>query len=155
MTGSPVGGGVRAGGRPGRPSASGHGRRVGQVRGWLDVIRPELGLRDEVADLIVLAWAALRQRAWYQHGPIAAPRPGTVRPDMELRPEPLPAPGDWQAAISRAESLFGIHVNPYLTAAGVAEFTENLRIHADAAADAAAMLVGPGRAGLPASWPPR
>ena len=34
---------------------------------------------------------------------------------MELRPEPLPAPGDWQAAISRAESLFGIHVNPYLT----------------------------------------
>ncbi len=41
---------------------------VGQVRGWLDAIRPELGLRDEVADLIVLAWAALRQRAWYQHG---------------------------------------------------------------------------------------
>ena len=64
---------------------------VGQIRGWLDAIRPELGLRDEVADLIVLAWAALRQRAWYQHGSsIPAPRPGAARPDMQLRPEPLP-----------------------------------------------------------------
>ena len=70
---------------------------VGQIRGWIDAIRPELGLRDEVADLVILAWAALRQRAWYQHGsPIPAPRPGGARPDMELRPEPLPAPGDWQ-----------------------------------------------------------
>jgi hypothetical protein len=133
---------------------------VGQVRGWLDAIRPELGLRDEVGDLIVLAWAALRQRAWYQHGPIPVPRPGTVRPDMELRPEPLPAPGDWQAAISRAESLFGIHVNPYLTAAGVAEFTENVRIHADAVTDAAAMLVvrvelAYQHLGLPANRPGR
>ena len=42
---------------------------VGQLRGWIDAMRPELGLRDEVADLIVLAWAALRQRAWYHHGP--------------------------------------------------------------------------------------
>ena len=67
---------------------------VGQIRGWLDAMRPELGLRDEVADLIVLAWAALRQRAWYQHGSsIPAPRPGATRPDMELRPEPLPVPG--------------------------------------------------------------
>ena len=89
-------------------------------------MRPELGLRDEVADLIVLAWAALRQRAWYQHGSsIPAPRPGATRPDMELRPEPLPVPADWEAATSRAEVLFGIRVNPYLTAAGLAEFTES------------------------------
>ena len=92
---------------------------VGRIRGWIDAMRPELGLRDEVADLVVLAWAALRQRAWYQHGAsVPAPRPGTTRPDMELRPEPLPVPADWQAATSRAEVLFGIRVNPYLTAAG-------------------------------------
>ena len=115
---------------------------VGQVRGWIDAMRPELGLRDEVADLIVLAWAALRQRAWYQHGaPIPAPRPGAARPDMQLRPEPLPTPADWQAATSRAEVLFGIRANPYLTAAGVGEFTENLRGHLDTVADPAAVLV--------------
>jgi hypothetical protein len=115
---------------------------VGQVRGWLDRMRPELGLRDEVADLIALAWAALRQRAWYHHGAsIPAPKPGAARPDMQLRPEPLPTPADWQAATSRAEVLFGIHANPYLTAAGVAEFTESLRGRLDTVADAAAGLV--------------
>jgi hypothetical protein len=115
---------------------------VGQIRGWLDAMRPALGLREEVADLITLAWAALRQRAWYQHGAsIPAPRPGTTRPDMQLRPEPLPAPADWQAATSRAEVLFGIKANPYLTAAGLAEFTEALRVRVDAMADDAAGLV--------------
>jgi hypothetical protein len=88
---------------------------------------PRTGLRPEVADLIVLAWAALRQRAWYERGSaIPAPRPGTVRPDMELRPEKLPAPQDWQAAVSRAEQIFGLHVNPYLTAAGVGELAGKL-----------------------------
>ena len=115
---------------------------VGQIRGWIDAMRPELGLRDEVADLIVLAWAALRQRAWYQHGAsVPAPRPGATRPDMQLRPEPLPVPADWQAATSRAEVLFGIRANPYLTAAGLAEFTESLRARLDVVADSAAVLV--------------
>jgi hypothetical protein len=115
---------------------------VGQIRGWLDAIRPVLGLRDDVADLIVLAWAALRQRAWYQHGSsIPAPRPGAARPDMQLRPEPLPRPADWEAATSRAEVLFGIRANPYLTAAGLAEFTETLRGELDIVADPAAGLV--------------
>ena len=134
---------------------------VGRIRGWIDAMRPKLGLRDEVADLVVLAWAALRQRAWYQHGAsIPAPRPGTTRPDMELRPEPLPLPADWQAATSRAESLFGIRVNPYLTAAGVAEFTESLRSHVDTLADpAGALLARVEKAyrhlGLPADRPGR
>jgi hypothetical protein len=134
---------------------------VGQIRGWLDAMRPELGLRDEVADLIVLAWAALRQRAWYQHGsPIAAPRPGATRADMQLRPEPLPAPADWKAATSRAEVLFGIRANPFLTAAGLAEFTESLRTRLDVVADTAALLVQQvelayRHLGLPAGHPGR
>jgi hypothetical protein len=115
--------------------------RAGQVRDWIEKIRPRLGLRDEVADLIVLAWAALRQRAWYQHGgPVPAPRPGSVRPEMELRPEPLPAPADWQAAAARAEKIFGIYVNPYLTAAGVAELAGKLGEEATARADVTSTL---------------
>ena len=129
---------------------------VGQIRGWIDAMRPELGLRDEVADLIVLAWAALRQRAWYQHGAsIPAPRPGATRPDMQLRPEPLPVPADWQAATSRAEVLFGIRANPYLTAAGLAEFTESVRARLDVRGR---LRRGPGAAGgtgLPAPRPAR
>ena len=134
---------------------------VGQIRGWIDAMRPELGLRDEVADLIVLAWAALRQRAWYQHGAsVPAPRPGATRPDMQLRPEPLPVPADWQAATSRAEVLFGIRANPYLTAAGLAEFTESLRARLDVVADSAAALaqrveLAYRHLGLPADRPGR
>ena len=134
---------------------------VGQIRGWIDAMRPELGLRDEVADLIVLAWAALRQRAWYQHGSsVPAPRPGATRPDMQLRPEPLPVPADWQAATSRAEVLFGIRANPYLTAAGLAEFTESLRARLDVVADPAAALaqrveLAYRHLGLPADRPGR
>jgi hypothetical protein len=101
--------------------------RADRVREWIDAMTPRSGLRPEIADLIVLAWAALRQRAWYEHGTaIPAPKPGAVRPGMELRPERLPAPQDWQAAVSRAEQIFGLHVNPYLTAAGVGELAGKL-----------------------------
>jgi len=115
---------------------------AGQVRGWIDAVRPELGLRDEVSDLVILAWAALRQRAWYHHGAaIGAPRPGSVRSEMELRTEPLPAPADWDAAVKRAGALFGILANQYLTAPGVAELAEKVRTAAAERADVASGLV--------------
>ena len=117
--------------------------RSEQVREWIQAIRPRLGLRPEVTDLVILAWAALRQRAWFQAGTaIPAPRPGTVRTDYELRPEPLPAPGEWQTAASRAEQIFGMHVNPYLTAAGVAELAHGLTGRAAEVADVSAKLAG-------------
>jgi hypothetical protein len=115
---------------------------VAQARKWIDAMTPPYGLRDEVADLVVLAWAALRTRAWYLHGgAVPPPRPGTVRPDMELRPELLPAPADWKKAASRAEALFASHVNPYLTAAGVAELAADIQHNVTAFADQASSLV--------------
>ena len=123
---------------------------VGQIRGWIDAMRPELGLRDEVADLVVLAWAALRQRAWYQHGASDPGARGRARPGRTWNcgPSRCPSPADWQTATSRAEVLFGIRVNPYLTAAGVAEFTESLR---DARGRAGRLRRGSRRRGW--SWP--
>ena len=115
---------------------------AGRVRQWIGAMEPPYGLRDEVADLIVLAWAALRQRAWYHYGsPIVPPGPGKVRPEMELRPEPLPVPADWELAAARAEKIFGIRANPYLTAASVAALAGQLTERAAAAADSAYHLV--------------
>jgi hypothetical protein len=115
---------------------------VAQARKWIDAMTPPYGLRDEVADLVVLAWAALRTRAWYLHGgAVPPPKPGTLRPEMELRPEPLPAPADWKKAASRAEALFASHVNPYLTAAGVAELAVDIQHNVDALTDHAISLV--------------
>jgi hypothetical protein len=114
-----------------------------QVRDWIRAIRPPHGLRPEVADLVILAWAALRQRAWFTGGAaVPAPRPGSVQTSMELRPEPLPSPAEWQVAVSRAEQVFGLHINPYLTAAGVAELAAGLRARASELVDVAARLVG-------------
>jgi hypothetical protein len=105
---------------------------VGRLRTWIDAIRPTMGLKDEVADLVILAWAALRQRAWYLHGaPIAPPRPGALQAATELRPEPMPAPGDWAAATSRVEALFGLHVNPYLNTTAVTELMTKVRDYVD------------------------
>lgn len=115
---------------------------VSRLRGWIDAMRPELGLRDEASDLVILAWAALRQRAWYHHGaPIPAPKPGQVWPEMELRIEPLPTPDDYRLAVGRAAALFGLVANPYLTAPAVAELTERLRTEVAARVDVAAGLV--------------
>ncbi len=115
---------------------------VAQARKWIDAMTPPYGLRDEVADVVILAWAALRTRAWYLHGgAVSPPKPGTLRPEMELRPEPLPAPADWKKAASRAEALFASHVNPYLTAAGVAELAADIQHNVDALTDHAIGLV--------------
>ena len=115
---------------------------VAQARKWIDAMTPPYGLRDEAADLVILAWAALRTRAWYLHGgAVPPPRPGTLRPEMELRPEPLPAPADWGKAASRAEALFASHVNPYLTAAGVAELAADIQHNVGALTDHAIGLV--------------
>jgi hypothetical protein len=113
-----------------------------QVRDWIQALQPARGLRPEVEDLVILAWAALQQRAWFQFGsPIQpTPKPGQVRPGMELRPEPLPQPAEWKMATSRAEQVFGAHINPYLTASGVTELAEYLSENATERAEIAARL---------------
>jgi len=130
---------------------------VADIRGWIDAMQPALGLRDEVADLVALAWAALRQRAWFDRGgPVGAPKPGQVRPEMELRTQPMPSVSDWEIAGRRAGELFGVIGHPYLTAPAVAGLTAAVRIKAGEDMDAATALVGQletayGRLGLNAS----
>lgn len=115
---------------------------VGQLREWVAGVEPAWGLRPEVADLVMLTWGSLRQRAWHQHGgPIAAPKPGALRPDMELRTQPMPSGDHWQRAIARAAVLFGITTTPYLTAARVSEFTRQVKALAESRSSTASTLV--------------
>ena len=116
--------------------------RVAQVRAWIAAATPRRGLRDEVADLVVMAWAALRQRGWYEHGTPVTPRPGSVRPEMELRPEPLPTVEEWVAATRRAGVLFTGDGNPHLTPASLTAFATRVRGQAEGYADHAEGLVG-------------
>jgi len=128
---------------------------VERVRRWIEGITPKVGLKDEVADLVVLAWAALRQRSWIHHGvAIAAPRPGALRPEMNLRSDDPPPREDWELACHRAAALFGIVSARYLTAPAVAELAEKIRTYAAGHSEPARALVGAltrayGRVGLP------
>ncbi|HEY3006232.1 MAG TPA: hypothetical protein VGJ44_28045 [Kribbellaceae bacterium] len=98
---------------------------VKTLRGWINVLSPPAGLRPEVCDLVVCAWAVLHNRAWYRYGApvVPAPAPGSLTPDIELRPEAMPASGDWESAVARAGALFGVVANPYLTGPAVTELT--------------------------------
>ena len=104
---------------------------------------PALGLRDEVADLVILAWAALRTRAWYLHGGAIYRRRSRVRCGRT-----------WSCGLSRcltrltgrrprpdAEALFASHVNPYLTAAGVTELAARVSDNVECPAEPAIGLV--------------
>src|SRR5207248_5139124 len=91
--------------------------------------KPTPGLRLEVADLVVSAWAVQEGRAWYRHGAplVPAPKPGQLTDDVELRAQPLPSAGDWQTAVNRAATLLGIAGPNYLTGSAVAELTAEIR----------------------------
>lgn len=115
---------------------------VMDVRGWIDAMEPKWGLLEEVSDLVILAWAALRTRTWYLHNaPVPAPAPGKLRPEMELRPEQLPAADDWARAAERAGRIFGEPANPWLTPSGVASLARRIREKTDAWAGDARALV--------------
>jgi hypothetical protein len=116
---------------------------IGELRRWIRDVTPAHGLRDEVADLVIIAWAALRQRAWFQHGTAQAtvPDPGSLAPSMELRTQELPSPDDWEAARTIAGAMFGITGAAYLTAPAVADFVGQVTAQARDLAQTAPDLV--------------
>ncbi len=117
---------------------------VERVRGWIAAIAPPYGLRPEISDLVIRAWAIVKDRAWYRHGMLVpTPEPGSAAfaNDIELRPEPLPARGDWDTVVARAGALFAFVGNANLTGAAVAELVEKVGADAAALAPAAGTLV--------------
>lgn len=115
---------------------------VGEVRGWIAGMEPKLGLTREVADLVILAWAALRRRAWYHHGAtIDAPKPGALRDDMELREQPMPSEDEWATAIRLAGSIFGLTSSTHATPSAVANLAQAVRTKAIEWSEPSARLV--------------
>ncbi|NDL60406.1 DUF6079 family protein [Phytoactinopolyspora mesophila] len=116
---------------------------VRQLRDWIDGLTPAWGLRTDVADLLISAWALLQKRAWFEaNTPVAAPALGKIRDHLELRPEPLPTKEDWTTAHTNAGHLFGLAGNQYLTGANVAEFAGTVSARAAEHAGPADALVG-------------
>jgi hypothetical protein len=123
--------------------------RVAEARAWVaDVGR---GLTEPVSDLVILAWAALRQRVWYDAGgqPRAtAPEPGQLQAGMEMRTQEMPTEDEWRRAVEHAGHLFGESVTPFLSPAAVADLAERVRARVAQTIEPARELVGQVRRGL-------
>ncbi|MEX5296111.1 DUF6079 family protein [Kocuria sp. CPCC 205268] len=116
---------------------------VQQLRGILERAEPARGLRDEVADTVIIAWAALRQRAWFAYNVPMREQvvPGKIQGTWELRPQEMPEPEEWDLARNRASKLFGVGDQPYLTASAVNRLSQHVTDKAAALAAPAQDLV--------------
>lgn len=105
---------------------------VQRLQNHIESLTPAWGLRPEVRDLVIAAWALLRKRAWFEAGSaITPPALGRFRPNIELRAEELPEQQAWDDARTNAAKLFGYTIaRTYLTGANVAEFATQVRAHA-------------------------
>jgi hypothetical protein len=71
-------------------------------------------------DAVIMTWALLTDREWVRGTAIAdAPAPGALTPDLLLRPANLPAEESWLVATARAQSLFGLPLEPHLVSGAV------------------------------------
>lgn len=86
------------------------------------------GFDRELQNLIILVFALERQLAWYQHGskiPVASVQ--GVADDLELRHPPMPEEADWDEAVRRGQSVFGVPLPGWRSPANLTELAGKLR----------------------------
>ncbi len=91
-----------------KAAETGSAMSVGQLRKWIDDPKP-MGLPKEAQNLIILIYAAQTSQTLYLHG--GTFEDGTLSnvPDAcELRKDKLPDSDDWELALKRAGSIFGV-----------------------------------------------
>ena len=101
-----------------KASETGSAMSVGQLRRWMDDPKP-MGLPKEAQNLVILVFAAQTSQTLYLHN---APYEATLSnvPDAcELRKDKLPDAADWELALTRAGSIFGVAGMRLLSAGNV------------------------------------
>ncbi|MCA9182480.1 MAG: phage resistance protein, partial [Planctomycetales bacterium] len=99
---------------------------VRQLRKWMDDPKP-MGLPKDAQNLVILVYAAQSNLTLHLHG---APYDATLSsvPDAcELRPVDLPPAPDWEVALHRAGTIFGVAGLKLLSAGNVAKLSSECR----------------------------
>ena len=91
---------------------------VGAMRKWMDEPRA-MGLPKEAQNLVILVFADQTSRSFYLHGGPYAASLTDLPKECELREQKLPAHDQWDVAVHRAGSIFGVAVSPLLNAVNV------------------------------------
>ena len=91
-----------------KAAETGSAMSVGQLRKWIDAPKP-MGLPKEAQNLIILIYAAQTSQTLYLHGGTFDDSTLSNVPDAcELRKDKLPDSADWELALKRAASIFGV-----------------------------------------------
>lgn len=99
---------------------------VRQLRQWLDEPRP-MGLPKDVQNLIILLFAEQTNRTFYRHGARWEATLTTLQDECELREQKLPEGTQWDAAVQRAGSIFGIAISPLRNASNVTDLVTRVQ----------------------------
>ncbi len=113
---------------------------VGKLRRWIDTPAP-MGLPIELQNLIILAYAASTNRRFTLRGGPIEPTIDSVSDELELREQALPNPTDWDTALQRASSLFGLTLAQTLNAANVGRLVDEVKQAASGKREAVGRLV--------------
>lgn len=113
---------------------------VAKLRQWIDWPAP-MGLPLELQNLIILAFAASTNRRFTMRGGPFEPAIDSVPDELELKEQTLPASSDWQTAVQRASSLFGLTLGQTLNAANVGRLVDDVRQAAQTRKEAVGRLV--------------
>ena len=115
---------------------------VGKLRQWIDLPQP-MGLPPELQNLIILVCAAQTHRRFVQHGGPFDADIDRLPDDLELREQSLPLAADWELALSRASSLFGLVPVQSLNPANVGRLVADVRrVAGEKRTAVSAVLVG-------------
>lgn len=113
---------------------------VAKLRGWIDSPSP-MGLPIELQNLIIMAFAAMTNRRFIFRGGPHEPSIESLPDELELKEQSLPNAGDWDLALRRAASLFGLTLGQTLNAANVGKLVADVAQKAAEKRDPAARLV--------------
>ena len=113
---------------------------VAKLRQWIDTPTP-MGLPIELQNLIILAFAASTNRRFTMRGGPYEPTIDSLPDELELKEQALPKAADWETALLRASSLFGLTLGQTLNAANVGKLVDEVQQKAKDKREAVTRLV--------------
>ncbi|MEX0866013.1 MAG: hypothetical protein WD030_01560, partial [Pirellulales bacterium] len=105
-----------------KAAETGSAMTVGQLRKWMDDPKP-MGLPKDAQNLVILVYAAQTSQTLYLHGAPYEATLANVPEACELRKDKLPGNSEWELALARAGSIFGVAGLRLLSAGNVSKLS--------------------------------
>ncbi len=109
-----------------KATATGARLDVGQIRKWINEPKP-MGLPKEVENMLILTFALQTNQSFYLHSVAHQPSVTDLNDACELRQDKLPTEDQWDPAVERAATLFGVAVSSLRNASNVQALEQQVK----------------------------